>query len=121
MARTGRAAVAAMAGADVLAAQIAADHANLKGTGRSLNRAEGPLANMPVGMDGLRVRVQRWFGVQGTPDGKCQGREGGGDQDDGQGHPHHTLSRVLSTRAAHQPGRDGHGLLPSSNPWRARR
>ncbi len=46
---------AAMAGADLLAAQLAADHGNLEGARRLLNRAEGSLANILVWMHGLRV------------------------------------------------------------------
>ncbi|MCT9111160.1 hypothetical protein N4G69_37155 [Streptomyces mirabilis] len=55
--RPGQAAsvAAAMAGADLLAAQLAADYGSLDGARRSLNRAEGSLANIVVGMHVLRV------------------------------------------------------------------
>ncbi|MEU8911604.1 hypothetical protein [Streptomyces mirabilis] len=55
--RPGQAAsvAAAIAGADLLAAQLAADYGSLDGARHSLNRAEGSLANIVVGMHVLRV------------------------------------------------------------------
>ncbi|WP_435224240.1 hypothetical protein [Streptomyces sp. Tue6028] len=55
--RPGQAAAvaAAMTGADLLTAQLAVDHGSIDRARRSLNRAEGSVANILVWMHGLRV------------------------------------------------------------------